>query len=296
MTLAPVVAPPTSTTARGPLGPPRRVRGRLNLVGGALGWIWLAVIILPIYYAVITTFKSQGAYFTQNPLAPPAPPTTTAYGQVLEAGIGRYFVNSVIVTVGSVVPIVLFSFLAAYAIVRGRSRFLRLCNSLFLLGLAIPLQATIIPIYLIITRIQMYDTLGALIMPSIAFGIPLTVLILSNFLRDVPNELFESMRLDGCTNWQMAWRLAFPLTRPAIVTVSIYNGLNVWNGFLFPLILTQSPDLRVMPLALWAFQGEYSVNVPAVLAAVVLSTLPILVLYVVGRRQLLSGLTAGFGK
>ena len=94
----------------------------------------------------------------------------------------------------------------------------------------------------------------------------------------------------------MAWRLALPLTRPAIVTVAIFTGLNVWNGCPFPLILTQSPDKRVMPLALGAFQGEYSVNIPAVLAAVVLSTVPILVLYVVGRRQLLSGLTAGFGK
>src|SRR3712207_7771559 len=93
------------------------------------------------------------------------------------------------------------------------------------------------------------------------------------------------MRLDGCTDWQMAWRLAFPLVRPAIVTVTIYNALHVWNGFLFPLILTQSPEQRVLPLALWAFQGEYSVNIPAVLAAVVVSTLPILVLYVVGRSE-----------
>ncbi|GAA2099043.1 carbohydrate ABC transporter permease [Microlunatus panaciterrae] len=285
----------TTSQAAPPTRRGRRSRRR-NYLGGLLGWIWLAVIILPIYYAVITTFKNQGDYFTQNPLAPPMPPTMQAYGDVLRAGIGRYFLNSVIVTVGSVIPIVLFSFMAAYAIVRGNSRFLRLCRALFLLGLAIPLQATIIPIYLMITRLHMYDSLGALVLPSIAFGVPLTVLILSTFLRDVPKELFESMRLDGCTSWQIAWRLAFPLTRPAIVTVSIYNGLNVWNGFLFPLILTQSPDLRVMPLALWAFQGEYSVNIPAVLAAVVLSTLPILVLYVVGRRQLLSGLTAGFGK
>lgn len=275
---------------------PTRVRGRRNLIGGLLGWIWLAVIILPIYYVVVTTFKDKGDYFTNNPLALPLPPVFTAYTDVVEADIGRYFFNSVVVTVGSVIPIVLVGFMASYAIVRGSSRFLRFCNALFLLGLAIPLQATIIPIYLMITRMRMYDSLGALILPSIAFGIPLTVLILSNFLRDVPNELFESMRLDGCSSWQIAWRLAFPLTRPAIVTVAIYNGLQVWNGFLFPLILTQSPELRVMPLALWAFQGEYSVNIPAVLAAVVLSTLPILVLYVVGRRQLLSGLTAGFGK
>lgn len=273
-----------------------RVKGRNNYLGGLFGWLWLAVIIIPIYYVVITTFKDQGAYFTSNPLALPIPPTFTPYQQVVEAGIGRYFLNSVIVTIGAVIPIVLFSFLASYAMVRGNTRFLQFSRALFLFGLAIPLQATIIPIYLIITRIQMYDTLGALILPLIAFGIPLTVLILSNFLRDVPRELFESMRLDGCTDWQMAWRLAFPLIRPAIVTVTIYNALHVWNGFLFPLILTQSPEKRVLPLALWAFQGEYSVNIPAVLAAVVVSTLPILVLYVVGRRQLLSGLTAGFGK
>jgi raffinose/stachyose/melibiose transport system permease protein len=286
----PVAAPPRASFARRP------VRGHRNYLGGFFAWVWLAIIIIPVYYMVITTFKDQGAYFTQNPLALPNPPTLAAYQDVIEADIGRYFLNSVIVTIGAVVPIVLFSFMASYAIVRGDSRLLRFSRTLFLLGLAIPLQATIIPIYLIITRIQMYDTLGALILPSIAFGIPLTVLILSNFIRDVPRELFESMRLDGCTDWQMAWKLAFPLTRPAIVTVGIYNGLNVWNGFLFPLILTQSPEKRVMPLALWAFQGEYQVNIPAVLAAVVLSTLPILVLYVVGRRQLLRGLTAGFGK
>ena len=286
----PVTAPPKASAAR------RRVKGSRNYLGGLFAWVWLAIIIIPIYYVVITTFKDQGAYFTQNPLGLPNPPTLAAYQDVAAAGIGRYFLNSVIVTIGSVIPIVLFSFLASYAIVRGDSRLLRFSRTLFLLGLAIPLQATIIPIYLIITRIHMYDSLGALILPSIAFGIPLTVLILSNFIRDVPRELFESMRLDGCTDWQMAWRLAFPLTRPAIVTVSIYNGLNVWNAFLFALILTQSPEKRVMPLALWAFQGEYQVNIPAVLAAVVLSTLPILVLYVVGRRQLVRGLTAGFGK
>lgn len=290
------MATTVASTAPAPTGTAHRLKGRRNYLGGLFAWAWLAVIIVPIYYVVITTFKDQGAFFTSNPLAPPTPPTATAYQQVIDAGIGRYFLNSVIVTVGAVVPIVIVSFLASYAIVRGTSRFLSLCRVVFLLGLAIPLQATIIPIYLIITRLHMYDSLAALVLPSIAFGIPLSVLILSSFLRDVPRELFESMRLDGCTDWQMAWRLAFPLTRPAIVTVAIYNALHVWNGFLFPLILTQSPELRVMPLALWAFQGEYSVNIPAVLAAVVLSTLPILVLYVVGRRQLLSGLTAGFGK
>ena len=194
-------------------------------------------------------------------------------------------------------PAVLVSFMAAYAIVRaGDQWLLRSVNSLFLMGLAIPLQAAIIPVYLIIIRLHLYDTLLAIILPSIAFAIPLSVLVLSNFIRDVPKELFDSMRVDGASEWATLWHLAFPLTRPALVTVSIYNGLAIWNGFLLPLILIQSPNQRTLPLALWNFQTEFSVNVPAVLASVVLTTLPILILYVVGRRQLLSGLTAGFSK
>jgi raffinose/stachyose/melibiose transport system permease protein len=279
----------------------RRPRGRgarrPNWLGGAAGWLWLLIVIVPIYWIVITSFKTQSNYFTMNPLAPPTEPTLDNYRFVIEADFARYFINSVIVTLGAVVPAVLVSFMAAYAIVRASDRWLlRSVNSLFLMGLAIPLQAAIIPVYLMIIRLHMYDTLLAIILPSIAFAIPLSVLVLSNFIRDVPKELFDSMRVDGASEWGTLWHLAFPLTRPALVTVSIYNGLAIWNGFLLPLILTQSPNQRTLPLALWSFQGQYSVNVPAVLASVVLTTLPILVLYVIGRRQLLSGLTAGFSK
>jgi raffinose/stachyose/melibiose transport system permease protein len=272
--------------------------GRRNWLGGAAGWLWLVIVILPIYWIVITSFKSQATYFLQNPFAPPTDPTLENYRLVIQSDFIHYFVNSVIVTLGAVVPAVLISFMAGYAIVRGsgRSRLLRYVNSMFLMGLAIPLQATIIPVYLIIIRLRLYDTLLAIILPSIAFAIPLSVLVLSNFIRDVPKELFESMRMDGATEWGTLWHLAFPLTRPALVTVTIYNGLAIWNGFLLPLILTQSPTQRTLPLALWTFQGQYSVNVPAVLASVTLTALPIIVLYAVGRRQLLSGLTAGFGK
>lgn len=286
-------SPASSPKARQGLG--TRIK-RLNIPGGLGGWIWLAVIIIPIYYIVITSLKTSEGYFGQNPLAIPTSPTLENYQLVLEANFSTYFMNSVIVTLGSVVPTVLISFMAAFAIVRGRGRYLKFVNGVFLMGLAIPLQATIIPIYLMIIRLNLYDSLLAIMLPSIAFAIPLTVLILSNFIRDVPHELFESMRLDGCSDWQTMWRLALPLTRPAIVTVAIYNGLHVWNGFLLPLVLTQSPELRVLPLGLWTFQGEFSVNIPAVLASVVLSTLPILVIYVLGRRQLVSGLTAGFSK
>lgn len=273
-----------------------RGRGRPNWLGALLAFAWLSIVLVPIYWIVITSFKTQASYFAANPLAPPTSPTMENYVLVVESDFPRYFLNSVIVTVGAIVPAVAISFLAAYAIVRGSGWALRGINSIFLMGLAIPLQATIIPVYLIIIKLGLYDTLAAIILPSIAFAIPLSVLVLCNFIRDVPKELFESMRMDGASDWKTLWHLAFPLTKPALVTVTVYNGLAIWNGFLLPLILTQSPDKRLLPLALWSFQGQYSVNVPAVLASVVLTTLPILVLYVIGRRQLLSGLTAGFSK
>jgi raffinose/stachyose/melibiose transport system permease protein len=294
----------TLTTNAGARTKPARQRAprggatdRPNWVGGLFAWIWLAIVIIPIYWIVITSFKSQDTYFSSNAMAPPTSPTLENYQLVIQSDFPRYFLNSIIVTVGSIVPALVISFMAAYAIVRGTgNRILGTINGVFLMGLAIPIQATIIPVYLIIIRLHLYDTLLAMILPSIAFAIPLSVLVLSNFVRDVPKELFESMRVDGASEWRTLWSLAFPLTRPALVTVAIYNGLAIWNGFLLPLILTQSPDKRLLPLALWAFQGQYTVNIPAVLASVVLTTLPILILYVVGRRQLLSGLTAGFSK
>jgi raffinose/stachyose/melibiose transport system permease protein len=270
---------------------------RLNWAGGLAGWLWLAVVAVPLYWVLITSLKEKSTYYASNPLVPSGDPTLDNYQMVIDSDFPTYFVNSVVVTAGAVIPAVAVSFMAAYAIVRGwRLRFLRAVNGLFLMGLAIPLQATVIPVYLIIIKLHLYDSLLALILPSIAFAIPLSVLVLSNFLRDVPKELFDSMRVDGATEWTTLWRLAAPLTRPALTTVSLYNALTIWNGFLLPLILTQSPSKRTLPLALWSFQGQYGVNVPAVLAAVVLTTVPILALYVFGRRQLLSGLTAGFGR
>ena len=284
-----------SRTGRGPsVRPSRRLAG--NPLGALGGIIWLLVVVLPIYWIVVTSLRNQAGFFSTNPLALPTHPTFDNYQLVLQSGFWRYLANSTIVTLASVVLTLAVSLMAAYAIVRGTSRALRMTFSLFLLGLAIPLQATIIPIYYLITRLRLYDSLTALVLPSVAFAIPLTVIILANFLRDVPGELFEAMRLDGAGDWRMLWSLAIPLTRPAVITVAVYDALQVWNGFLFALILTQSPEKRVLPLALWTFQGQFTVNVPAVLAAVILSTLPILTLYVIGRRYLVAGLTAGFGK
>jgi raffinose/stachyose/melibiose transport system permease protein len=274
----------------------RRGQRRFNLGGGVGGFLWLAVIILPIYYIVITSIRPQNGFFNSNQLVPPAHPTFAEYGLVLQSDFFLYLSNSVIVTAASVVVTVVVSLAAAYAVVRSRSRISRLAFSIFLLGLAVPLQATIVPLFYMMSKVGLYDSLIALILPSIGFAIPLTVLVLTNFVRDIPGELFESMRMDGASNWRVLVSLVAPLSRPAIVTVALYDALTVWNGFLFPLVLTQSPQNRTLPLSLWTFQGQFNVNVPATLAAVVLSTLPLFVVYILGRRQLVAGITAGFGK
>lgn len=273
-----------------------RTTTRPNVPAGIGGWLWLAVIIVPIYYIIVTSFRPRSDYYAENPLSFPAHPTLDAYRQVLENDFLRYFTNSVVVTGVSVAVILVVALMAAYVVVRSASARARRIFQVFLMGIAIPIQATIVPVYYLIIKLGLYDTLWALILPSIAFAIPLSVLILTNFLRDVPKELFESMTVDGAGELRTLWSLALPMSKPAVVTVGIYNALTVWNSFLFPLVLTQSAQTRVIPLSLWSYQGEFTMNVPAVLAAVVLSVVPILTAYIIGRRQLVSGLTAGFGK
>lgn len=261
-----------------------------------MSFVWLAVVALPLYWIILTSFRSQSGFFVDGPLSFPADPTLDNYRLVLENDFWRYLGNSAIVTAAATTFIVVLGFLAAYAIARNGRGVAKTTFTVLLLGLAIPLQATIIPIYLMIVQLGLYDSLLGIVLPSVAFGLPITVLILVNFLRDVPRSLFEAARIDGASEWQAMTKIALPLTRPAIVTVAIYGGLNVWNGFLFPLILTQSEDKRVLPLALTTYQGMFTINVPAVIAAVVMSSIPVVALYIFGRRQLLAGMTAGFGK
>ncbi|MFD4558483.1 carbohydrate ABC transporter permease [Streptomyces sp. NPDC058469] len=269
---------------------------RRTLTSGAT-LFWTAIVVVPIYWLVVTSLRSQSDFTSDSPLALPSHPTLDSYRTVLDGDFTTYLMNSVIVTAGTVVIAVAVALMAAFSIVRNAgSRFSRVSFRLFLLGLAIPLQAVIIPVYLLIIRMHLYDSLLAIVLPSAAFALPITVMILVSFLRDVPRSLFEAMIVDGAGDWRMLWSLAAPLARPALMTVAVYDGLQVWNGFLFPLILTQSGDKAVLPLALTLFRGQFGIDVPATMAAVVLSTLPMLALFILARRQLVAGLTAGFSK
>lgn len=287
------MAPEQARGARGNRGARRR---RINLPAGLGALLWFVAVIVPIYWVVVTSLRTQQNFFGDNPLALPADPTLSNYLLVFQMGFSRYFLNSGVVTVAAVALTIFVSLLAAYTIVRNRRPLANRTFSLFLLGLAIPVQSAIIPIFYMITKMGLYDSLTAIILPSAAFAIPITIIIFTSFMRDIPAELFESMRIDGASEWRILWQLVLPLSKPAVLTTAIYNGVNVWNNFLFPLVLTQGPGTRTLPLALWTFQGELTINVPAMMAAIVLSALPPLTLYVFGRRQLVAGLTAGFGK
>jgi raffinose/stachyose/melibiose transport system permease protein len=300
MTATRTEAAATPVDARpAPAAAPRRPRRRpgpgavLRSGGGAL---WLLVALVPIYWMVISSLRDQAGFLTGNQLAPPSQPTLANYRLVLHDGFGRYLLNSVLVTTGTVALVLLASLMAGHVIVRSQRRPARGALTLFLAGLAIPSHAVIIPIYLIIIRLHLYDSLLALVLPSAAFGLPVAVLVTTAFMRDIPRELIEASRIDGATEWRILWSVAAPLSRPAMVTVGMYTAIQAWNGFLFPLILTQRPATRVLPLSLWTFQGEFTIDVPAVLAAVVLSSLPLFAAYLVGRRQLVAGMTAGFGR
>ena len=137
---------------------------------------------------------------------------------------------------------------------------------ILLLGLAIPIQAIIVPLYLIIYKLHLYDTLFALMLTMTAAAIPISVLIMVNFVRDIPRELIGAMLIDGGSEWTVFRRLIGPLSRPVLATLTIYDGLNVWNNFILPLVLTRSNSVAVLPLGLTKLEGLYAINVPAVMA------------------------------
>jgi raffinose/stachyose/melibiose transport system permease protein len=267
----------------------RRLRvGRV--VALILATVWLVIVITPLYYMILASFRTQGTYLTANPWVPSGGLSFSSYSTVFAAGLGRYLLNSVILTAACIAATVTLSLAAAYRIVRRSSRAVSVSFMVMLFGLAIPVQAIIVPIYVLIYKMHLYDTLYALILTLSAAAIPVSVLIMVSFVRDIPRELISAMLIDGGDEWTVFRRLIWPLSRPVIATLAIYNGLNVWNNFLLPLVLTQSTGVAVLPLGLTKLEGLYSINVPAVMAGVLLSVLPLLVLFVAMRRQVMNSL------
>ncbi|NED13722.1 carbohydrate ABC transporter permease [Streptomyces sp. SID9124] len=275
---------------------PRRRRRWGNPLAGLGSLVWLVLVVVPLYTLVSSSLMHQDEALNGDPLAVPTDPTLDNYRTVLDSGFSTMLGNTAIVAVATTAIVLVLSIPVAYVAVRTRSRLSGLAFRTFLLGVAIPAQAVIVPLYLLISKMGLYDSLPAIILPTAAFAMPVAVLILSGTMRDVSEEMYEAMALDGASSLRMLWQLAIPMSKAGISTVAIYTALQAWNGFLFPLILTQSEENRVLTLGLFNFMSQFGVNIPAVLAAIVLSVVPIFAVYLVARKALVNGLMGVGGK
>ncbi len=271
--------------------PVARVAGRIAVP--VLGLFWLAVTTVPFLFMVMTSFKSQQESFSSSVWALPEALDLVNYRSVLEGPFLTYFKNSVMVVVISVVLIMLISAMAAFAFARMRFRFNDALFGLIVAGMIVPIHITLVPIYLMTRQMGLYDSQFALIGPYVATSLPISVFILTEFMRQIPKELEEAARLDGCGPFAIFFKVFLPLSGPGLSTIAIYNGIMLWNEFIFAYVLTSSTGTRTLPLAIWDYQGQYTANIPAILTVVTLTSLPLVVAYAFGQEKIVKGMMAG---
>jgi xylobiose transport system permease protein len=272
------------------------MRPRPNWIAGVFAGLWLLVILLPVYVMVRASLESRTTYSQNGPLGLPREFTLENFAYAIDQGFGTYLLNSAIVAIGTVLIVLVVVPPLAFAVVRGDSGWVRWVFRIMLFGLAIPAQVVVIPVFYLIDRIGLYDSLLGVIIPTAVFLIPLTTLILSGSMREIGSEMYEAMALDGANSVRTFTKLVLPLTKGGLATILIFSALNAWNNYLLPLVLTRSQDVRVATLSLGIFKQEYSLNIPGLMAAIVMTVIPILLVYVFARRALVRGLMGVGGK
>lgn len=271
--------------------PVARATGRVAVP--VLGLFWLAVTTVPFLFMVMTSFKSQQESFSSSVWALPEALDLVNYESVLSGPFLTYFKNSVMVVVISVILIMLIASMAAFAFARMRFRFNEAIFGLIVAGMIVPIHITLVPIYLMTRQIGLYDSQFALVGPYVATSLPISVFILTEFMRQIPKELEEAARLDGCGPFAIFFKVFLPLSGPGLSTIAIYNGIMLWNEFIFAYVLTSSTGTRTLPLAIWDYQGQYTSNIPAILTVVTLTSLPLVVAYAFGQEKIVKGMMAG---
>lgn len=269
----------------------RQLPGRTLLLLFAV--LWLLIATLPFVFMLLTSVKSQADIYSTPVWALPKVFDFSNYVSVLQGPFFTYLRNSVVVVVLSTVITPLLSSMAAFAFARLRFRLNGLLFSLVIAGLIVPVHVTLIPIYLMTRSLGLYDTPFALVGPYVAFSLPISIFILTEFMRQIPREMQEAAEIDGAGPVTLFTRVFLPLCTPGLATVAIYNGINMWNEFIFAYVLTSNPQSCTLPLAIWDFQGQYSANIPAILAVVTLTTLPLIVAYIFGQERIIQGMMAG---
>jgi raffinose/stachyose/melibiose transport system permease protein len=256
---------------------------------------YTVIALFPVVVIVVNSFKSRNAIF-RSPLSLPNSETfdLIGYTTVLNQGdFFLYFQNSFIVTVMSLFFVLLFGAMAAFALSEYRFRGNSLMGLYLALGIMIPIRLGTVAILQLMVASGLVNTLTALILVYTAQGLPLAVFILSEFMKQVSDDLKNAGRIDGLSEYRIFFRLVLPLVRPAMATVAVFTMIPVWNDLWFPLILAPSEATKTITLGAQLFIGQYVTNWNAVLAALSLAILPVLVLYLIFSRQLIRGITSG---
>ena len=270
-------------------------------IAGTVAYIILlvvaAAILLPIVYAILGGFKSNGQLAASPVSLIPDPWVFENYTDVLwgsnaAAFWGELF-NSVLVAIVAVAVTVGCASGAAFVFARIRFRGREAMYTLFVFGLLFPTAVAILPLYVLIRQVGLSGNLLGVALPQAAFGLPLSIVILRPFFRSIPMELEDAARMDGCGSFGFFWRVLLPLSRPALATVSVLAIVTTWNAFILPLVVLNSADQWTLPLGVMNFATTYSSDAARTLAFTVVSLIPALVFYLVAERHIVGGLTAG---
>lgn len=258
-----------------------------------LALFWLAVAGAPFLFMVLSTLKEQFEVLTSGVFALPKGLYLKNYLGVIGGNFYRYFVNSLIVVAISMFTLLFISACASYPLSRFKFRLRKPIFSLIVAAMAVPIHVTLIPLFIMTKNLGIYDSIWALMGPYIAFNLPISVFILTTFMATIPKELEEAAEIDGCGKFRTFFEVIIPLSKPGLATLAIYNSVNMWNEFSFALILTQSVENRTLPLAIWEYQGQYSMNVPMIMTVLTLSVLPMVIAFIIGQDKLIKGMMAG---
>lgn len=253
----------------------------------------LLVSILPFFYMILNSFKNRFEMLMEGIFTLPNKLDLSNYKELLSGGFIGYFINSVLLLVISLVLILVISACASYPLARFKFKLRNPLYAIIIACMAIPIHVTLIPVFKMSQTLRIYDSLLALIGPNVAFALPVSVFILTGFMASIETEIEEAAQIDGCNKYQMFYRIMFPLAKPGLATLAIYNGVNIWNEFIFANTLTQSAEHRTLPLAVWDYQGQYVMNTPMIMAVLTLTLLPMLVFFAFAQEKLVKGMTAG---
>ena len=262
----------------------------LNILYGLIG----AVMLLPIYYLVVTTFKTP-AEAAASPLGLPMHFTFENYRNALDAmSYGRALRNNILITGTAVILLLIFASMAAYVVARSRRKLFQRMYSVFMIGLIVPFQIAIIPLYKIISGLHLMNTLpGVILIDVFCINLPLSIFLFRGFIHTVPRELEEAAYIDGCGVFGTFWRIVFPLLKPIVATVAILDALAVWNDFMTPLLFLQDPNKGVLLQEVYKNVGPFSTNWTSFFPMLVLATLPLVVFYLIMQKSIIEGVVAG---